>query len=375
LTTVDYTANGADFLIIGSWGNQQDFSDMVNVATEMNTWASNNHSKFVLSVGSNFFLGGSYSYEGVLSPTDDKFTTLWKNVYGSGASPALTALAPLPWWPVMGRHDWYTAGVPAGSPPGTTPDGTLPGSPIFEMEHQDPNWNLPDYFHVQRFALPNSKHATLIYIDTQLLDLGYAGKKDMKYNFMYAGWSAAENTHLKQLAWIDKALETANEDDYVLVMATTGVFSCGSDVAGSFDMEYHPPKPPALPDPHDPGVLGLIRKWKPTAYISGIHHTLAWFLDGSTLHIQSGAGGNVDAACAPLVPTAPGGEFPNTYGFAHAKLTGSEFSVDFVTETGAVVLNMPSGASIGPRTPVTGVTADTTYLPPPGDPSITFHHQ
>jgi hypothetical protein len=265
----------------------------------------------------------------VQSADDDKFATLWKNVY-SGA-----ALSQLPWWLVLGNHDWYTL-----------------GSPGFEMEHQDPNWNIPDYFHVQRFALPDSKHATLIYIETDLLKFGYAGKSGTKMadNFQAAGWSALENTHLKQLAWIDKALETANQDDYVLVIACHPVFTCGSDVTGSVHMTE---------------LGALIKKWKPTAYMNSYHHTLAYYLTDSTLQIQSGAGGNIDAACAPLDP-ATGQEFANTYGFAHAQLTGSEFSIEFVSET-AVSLGQTSATA---RTPVVGVQADTTYLPPVGDPSI-----
>jgi hypothetical protein len=327
-TTLDYTASGADFLVIGAWGNDMDLSDMTSVASEMNTWASNNNSKFVISLGPNFFSGGTFNYYGVQSADDPKFATLWKNVY-SGA-----ALSQLPWWLVMGEQDWYAV-----------------GSPGYEMEHQDPNWNIPDYFHVQRFALPDSKHATLIYIEDDLLFYGYPGKKNMAANFQAAGWSAQENTHLKQLAWIDKALETANQDDYVLVIADKPVFTCGSDVTGSAYMTE---------------LGALIKKWKPTAYMDGHHHTLAYFLNDSTLHVQSGAGGNVDAPCAPLDPQATGAELANTYGFAHAQLTGSEFKIEFVTEAGVSWMQTSASA----RTPVVGVQADTTYLPPVGDPSI-----
>jgi hypothetical protein len=329
--TLDYTASGADFLVIGDWGEQANLTNVKNVATVMNTWASNFNSKFVISLGSNFYAGGIYAYDGVQSTTDPKFTTLWKDVYSG------PALSQLPWWLLLGNHDWYDA-----------------GSPTFELQHQDPDWNIPDYFHVQRFALPNSKHATLIYVEDDLLFYGYEGKKNMKVNFAAAGWSVDRNTHLKQLAWIDKALETANQDDYVLVLGHHPVFTCGSDVTGS---AYQ-------------AMLGaLITKWKPTAYMNSHHSTLAYYLSNSTLQIQSGSGGNVDAACAPLDPTAPGMELANTYGFAHAQLKGSEFAIEFVTETGVSPFQTSSQA----RTPLVGVQADITYLPPPGDPSIHAH--
>jgi hypothetical protein len=346
-TTIDYTASGADFLVVGDWGNQADYTDMVNVATQMNTWASNYNSKFVLSLGVNFFKGGIYNYDGVqsinglptsMSVNDPKFSVLWKDVYLG------TALAPLPWWLDLGNHDWYTL-----------------NSPFYEMQYQDPNWNLPDYFYVQRFALPQSKHATIIHLDTDLLFYGYSGKSstDMATNFTTAGWLATANTSQKQLAWIDKALETANQDDYVIVVGEHPIFTCGSDVTGSVHMT---------------DLYALIQKWKPTAYMNAHHHTLAYYLDGSTLEIQSGSAGNVDAACAPVTPptctmggtVCSGYELPNTYGFAHAQLTGSDFSIEFVKETGVSWKQ----TSLGPRTPVTGVTATLTPLPGSGDPSI-----
>jgi hypothetical protein len=218
------------------------------------------------------------------------------------------------------------------------------------MQHPAPNRKIPDYFHVQRFALPGSKHATLIFIQDNLCFYGYPGKRNMALNFQAAGWSAAANTHLKQLAWIDKALETANDDDYVLVLANHPIFTCGSDAAVSV---------------YGAMLHALIEKWKPTAYINSFHNTLAYYVTDPTLQIQVGPGGNGDAGCAPLMP-AIGSELANTYGFAHAELTGSEFSIDFVTETGLAAMGISSLA----RTPVVGVQADETYLPPVGDASI-----
>jgi hypothetical protein len=327
--TFDYTASGADFLVIGDWGNQADITDMTNVATAMNSKASTSNSNFVISLGSNFYRGGIYAYDGVQSVDDPKFVDLWKDVY-SGA-----ALSQLPWWLILGNHDWYVT-----------------SSPTYEMQHQDPNWNIPDYFHVRRFALPNSKHATLIFIETDLLFYGYAGKTgtSMAANFQAAGWSAAANTQLKQLAWIDKALETANQDDYVLVFGHHPVFTCGVNAAVWSTGNK---------------LDALIEKWKPTAYINSFHHTLAYYVTDPTLQIQVGSGGNIDAPCAPLAP-ATGSEVANTYGFADARLTGSQFEIEFVTETGVSAMQ----TSTPGRTPVVGVQADETYLPPAGDPSI-----
>lgn len=396
-----HTVNGADFLVIGDWGNQADITDVQNVANVMDTWASNSNSNFVNSLGSNFYEGGTFDYEGVLSTDDPKFDTLWKNVY-SGA-----ALSKLPWWLLMGAHDWYQGAAAllcttgqqlvngACTPPPCTPQQVLQngvcvaacpnggealinsscvavvGSPAYEMHHQDPNWNIPDYFHVQRFALPDSKHATVIYIEDDLLFYGYPGKKMMAANFQASGWTPAAHTIEKQLAWIDKALETANGDDYVLVLGNHPVFTCASEADTRADVALVAQD---LAHGDDPGVMSvgaLINKWQPTAYLNAHHSTLAYYLtnstlQNSTLQIQVGSGGNLDPTCAPLAGATAGAELANTYGFAHAQLTGSEFAIEFVTEAGASWMQ----TSIPPRTPLVGVQANTTWLPPVGDPSI-----
>jgi hypothetical protein len=344
LTTVDYTAHGADFLVIGAWGNQADFTDMVNVATQMNKWAGNYNSNFVISVGPSFFSGGTYSYDGVKSVADPKFSILWENVYRD--STTVPALAALPWWLVVGNHDWYTL-----------------NSQLYEIQYHDtdPKWNSPDYFFVQRFALPNSKHATFIYINTELLFYGYAGKAptDLATNFSNAGWTLANKTIEKQLAWIDKALEAANQDDYVFLIADDDLATCAGD------NPWASATPSLMINTSGTTLPALIAKWQPTAYMNDHHHTLAYDLYQGTLYIQSGAGGNVDSTCAP-VTGAVGNEYANTYGFAHAHLTDTSFTVEFVDETGVQRLN----TSASQRTPISGQTASTTPLPPNGDPSI-----
>ncbi|AKU94143.1 Tartrate-resistant acid phosphatase type 5 precursor [Labilithrix luteola] len=328
-TTLDYTAKGFDFLLDGDWGNQQDLTDMQKVAAAMNTWAAAQGTNFVISLGSNFYQGGTFAYEGVQSATDAKFTTLWKDVYAG------TTLSQVPWWLVLGNHDWYAT-----------------GSPKFEMQHQDPNWNLPDYFYTKRVALPGCKHATFVFVETNLLFYGYAGKQNMATNFASASWSLSAKTHLKQLAWIDWTLQQANQDEFVIVIGDHPTFTCGSDVTGSAYM----------------GQLGaILTKWQPTAYVNAHHSTLAYYaISSQMLQVQVGSGGNVDAACAPVDPSKAGQQVANTYGFAHAKLSGTSFALDFVTEANSVAMQ----TSVGARTPVVGVTADTAYLPPPGDPSI-----
>ncbi|KAJ3101068.1 Tartrate-resistant acid phosphatase type 5 [Physocladia obscura] len=330
-TSLAVKVDSLDLLILGDWGNQANYPNMLNVASAMDIWAATYNSTAVLALGDNFYKGGNYSYDGVQSVDDPKFTTLWKDVFNG------TTLKTLPWWIILGNHDWY-----------------LTNSQTYELEYEHINWKATDFFYTKRILvdLDSQTYASFIFIETDLLFYGYnSTKNDLGVNFALQGWTA--NTYLQQLAWIDNALAEANNDPYVFVVGHHPTFTCGSDVTSSLDMI---------------ALDNLVNKWVPTAYLNGHHHTLAYYYvnNGSTLQIQSGAGGTVpDTVCAPY-ENATGQELSNINGFTHLHVTADLAKFEFVTEFNVLVFN----ASLPPRTPVVGVFANTTYLPAPGDPSI-----
>ncbi|KAJ3251823.1 Tartrate-resistant acid phosphatase type 5 [Chytriomyces hyalinus] len=321
-----------DLLLLGDWGNQADYSDMQNVASTMDTWAEKFNSSAIVSLGDNFYLGGIYNYDGVKSTKDVKFTDLWSNVYNG------PTLKNLPWWMVLGNHDWY-----------------LSGSHVHQFEYDHPNWQLPDFFYTKRVRIDEGVFASLIFIETDLLNYGYAGKQNMSVNFALQGWTSGNKTVEKQLAWLDNALEKANKDQYVIVFGHHTGFACAGDVNNAKFMK---------------NVTALVNKWNATAYVNGHHHTLAAYYtnNGQTLQVQSGSGGNVDAACAPLIANTPGQELANTYGFAHLRINKWAAQFDFVTESGSVAFV----ASQGPRSAAIGVSADKTYLTAPDDVAVHY---
>ncbi|KAJ3164408.1 hypothetical protein HK101_000435 [Irineochytrium annulatum] len=348
----DFSQKGLDFLIIGdckyervslatilhfdalvrSGGNQADITDMQNTANYMDKWAKDKKSDVVMVLGDNFYQGGNFSYEGVQSVDDPKYKVLWEDVYSD-------YLTSIPWWFILGNHDWY-----------------LNTSNTVELTYAQSNarWYEPDYFYTQRISLPNGAHASFIFIETDLFQYGYPGKKSMSLNFVRAGWTAAAHTVEKQLAYIDAELEKANKDEFVFVMAHHPMFTCGSDVTGGVNMTQ---------------LGALVEKWKPTAYMNGHHHTLAYYVDNAgVMQVGIGATGNIDGACAPLYNVTGGGEVANTYGFGHAHLDDKAFKIQWVTETGEVVFDEKAT----PRTPVVGVKSDNTWLPPAGDVSISW---
>ncbi|KAJ3164407.1 Tartrate-resistant acid phosphatase type 5 [Irineochytrium annulatum] len=327
----DFSAKGIDFLIIGDWGNQADITDMQNTANYMDKWASANKSDVIMVLGDNFYQGGNFSYEGVQSVDDPKYKVLWEDVYSD-------YLTSIPWWFILGNHDWYQN-----------------TSNTVELTYalSNPRWYEPDYFYTERLSLPNGAHASFIFIETNLIFYGYAGKKAMGANFASAGWTNSAQTIEKQLAYIEAELEKANDDEFVFVMAHHPIFTCGTD-AKTANMTQ---------------LAAIVTKWKPTAYINGHHHTLSYYVDNAgIMQIGIGSTGNVDAACAPLYNVTGGGEVPNTYGFAHARLDDEAFTMQVITETGQIVFDVKAT----PRTPVVGVKSDNKFLPPAGDISISW---
>ncbi|KAJ3203814.1 Tartrate-resistant acid phosphatase type 5 [Entophlyctis luteolus] len=321
-----------DLLVLGDWGNQGNIGNMMKVAASMDVWAASNGSSAVMALGDNFYKGGIYNYEGVQSTNDPKFTTLWQDVFNG------TTLSTLPWWIILGNHDWY-----------------LNKSQQYEMLYQHVNWQITDFFYTKRIAVDASTYASFIFIETDLLFYGYnSTKNDLAANFALQGWNTSVHTIEKQLAWIDNALEQANKDAYVFVMGHHPTFTCGSDVVSSVDMV---------------ALDNLINKWDPTAYINGHHHTLAYYYvnNNATLQVQSGAGGTpADTACPPY-QAAVGQELPSVNGFTHLRVTPSSATFDFVTLNNTVAFSV----SMTPRKPVQA-SADTTYLPDVADPAVHF---
>ncbi|KAF0427124.1 Metallo-dependent phosphatase, partial [Gigaspora margarita] len=100
-TIFEETYNGInklDFLVFGDWGYQGPDSRQSVVASAMKTWADNNNTTFILSLGDNFYTSNSTDHEGVDSIYDPKWKTSWLDVYGGKLNDVV-------WYTVAGNHD------------------------------------------------------------------------------------------------------------------------------------------------------------------------------------------------------------------------------------------------------------------------------
>jgi predicted MPP superfamily phosphohydrolase len=88
----DPLASKVSFLVLGDWGSG--FKEQKTIAGIMHTVAELNQSEFIVAVGDNFYT------QGVVDTNDSKFADYWKNMYTG-------YLANIPWYVVLGNHDWY----------------------------------------------------------------------------------------------------------------------------------------------------------------------------------------------------------------------------------------------------------------------------
>ncbi|ORY47058.1 Metallo-dependent phosphatase [Rhizoclosmatium globosum] len=293
----------------------------------MNAWAKKHTSSAIISVGDNFYAGNT-KYEGAATSNDPKFKTFWKNVYTGDA------VRKLPWWNVLGNHDWETVGSYAN-----------------EIKYKDPLWMLPDFFYAKRVVVSAGVYATFVFIETDYLVYGEQGENAaMASNFKRQGWSSKAETNKKQLAWIENTISKANNDAYIIVVGHHPTYSCAKDV--SSDMK---------------DLLDIINKWNVNLYVNGHSHNMAGYLTrgGKTLHVQAGSGGQTSKLCDPLDKSYKEGHASKTLGFAHLSLSKNGGLVDWVSEKGDVVFSM----EVGPRTPVK-TFADVEYLTSASDPAV-----
>ena len=143
-TSFSSTANDKN-----SGGKQQQVTNQAHVANAMAAYASasyNNPPTFVVTTGDNFYT------KGVQSATDLYWDYLWSNVYL-----IYNSLSTLPWYPVVGNHDWGygLSGIQAQ----------------VDRTKLYPNglWQMPSTNYSKSFSVGNDATLLMLFIDTTTL--------------------------------------------------------------------------------------------------------------------------------------------------------------------------------------------------------------
>ncbi len=207
-------------------------------------------------------------------------------------------LQQIPWYGVLGNHDWY---------------GNSEAQISFSQK--DSKWVMPDHFYTRQVELQGGAKAAFIYIDTDLINYGYNcfSYECFLINFSKIGWSRKANTLESQFSWIESQLVKYNSYEYVYVLGHHNVVVCQS----IGDM---------------PRLQTLMEKYNVSAYMFGHHHSLGFTKSKNTMFVLSGAGGKAAPACSNAAWVKG-----NTYGFVSVTMSSKNFSVDFINAAGTLL--------------------------------------
>lgn len=262
------------FVLIGDWGRYGNDRQR-EVGAAMGRTAADINSRFVISVGDNFY------EDGVTGLTDPQWKASFEDIY---AAPALQTR----WDVILGNHD-YRGDVAAQLAYGQL----------------SPRWNMPARFFQRDETLPDGTKAALFYIDTSPFLSIY---KDSKVDIRGQDTAA-------QLAWLDTALGTSTAKWKIVI----GHHPLYTVTSGKRDQ-------PELIGP----IAPLLHKHGVKIYINGHDHNFQYLVMDGVHYITNGAGSQTEAP----KPAKPGQFASGSHGFMTASLSADTFAFAFIDESG-----------------------------------------
>ncbi|CAG8566337.1 8622_t:CDS:2, partial [Paraglomus occultum] len=262
-----YTDEDLDFLIIGDWGmNGQDPTThkflQQSVAEAMEVCADEHDSKFIVNVGDNFYKGGKYDYQGVQTVDDEKWNTIWLDVYNG------KKLSSINWYTVAGNHDWYNN----------------VSAQIDYSLHKNSRFYLPALFYVRRTTFgPKNTTVAWIHIDTNIFfyDEALQKAKGMFDNFKIMGWDK-DGAVEEKLKWIEDRLVENQDAKWIFVI---GHHPLIGECAQRYKMKE---------------LIPILDRYRVTAYFAGHNHVLEFLAPTRRSRFAqfiSGAGSRTSKAC------------------------------------------------------------------------------
>ncbi|WP_421854478.1 purple acid phosphatase family protein [Novosphingobium sp.] len=270
----------ASFLVVGDWG-RDGAQHQRDVAVQMGKLAQAQRSRFVVSVGDNFYDNG------VQSVSDPQWQSSYEQVY---TDPALQ----VPWYVALGNHDYR-------------------GNPQAQLDYArtSPRWHMPQRYYQVSGAQAGAAQIDLFVIDTSPTVHKYRDKVDS----VIARNIATQDVGA-QLAWLDKAL-AASTARWKLVIGHHTIRSGGSGHGETPEMVEQ--------------VLPILQRRGVTAYIFGHDHDLQHIARDGLHYIGCGGGSEVRP-----VAKVEGTRFcAERSGFAAMTVGASGLSLEFTDYTGA----------------------------------------
>lgn len=264
------------FVVIGDWGRQGAHHQR-EVGAAMGRAAAATSSRFVLSLGDNFYENG------VATPDDPQWASSFETIY---PDPALMT----PWHVILGNHDYR-------------------GSVEAQLAYRgSPRWRLPARYYARSERLADGTTADFFHIDTSPFISAYRGTR-----VRIEGQDTAA-----QLAWLDRRLG-ASAAAWKIVVGHHPLFTA---TGGRHDN-------PELIGPIQP----MLARHGVQAYLGGhIHNLQEVQVDGVT-YVTSGAGSELGRVKGLSRP----GFAVERHGFVTARLARDALALGYVDDTGAVL--------------------------------------
>jgi tartrate-resistant acid phosphatase type 5 len=232
----------ADFLVVGDWG-RNGTSHQCEVAAQMGEIAASVASRYVISVGDNFY------EDGVQSATDLQWRTSYENIYTARS-------LQVPWFVALGNHDYR--GVPQAQ---------------LDYAKTSARWRMPSRYYKIAGRDIGAAHLDMFVIDTSPL----VHKYREKVHEAIAANVAAQDVPA-QLEWLDRTLSESTAPWKVVVGHHT-IYSGGS---GHGDT----PETTEL-------IVPILHKHGVQAYINGHDHDLQHIRRDGVDYVCCGAGSEV----------------------------------------------------------------------------------
>lgn len=232
------------FVALGDWGRDGERSQG-DVARAMAQAASEIRSRFVISVGDNFYPAG------VQSADDPQWKTSFENVY---TAPSLQT----PWYAALGNHDYR-------------------GRPSAQLAYarRGNRWRMPDRNYLVSSAESGIAGLDIFVIDTTPLMADY----DEALTRLLRGRVRVPKPSWP-MAWLERALEHSDAD-WKVVVGHHPIYSGG-----------HHGSSPKLGARLEP----MFRAYGVQAYLFGHDHALQHIQVGGVAHICTGAGASAGRA-------------------------------------------------------------------------------
>lgn len=269
------------FLLVGDWGRHGKHHQG-DVAEQMGRTAQDINSRFVVSVGDNFYENG------VESVSDSQWKSSFEDVY---TAPSLQT----PWYVVLGNHD-YRGNVQAQ----------------LDYSGHSPRWRMPARYYMDVVTLPDGAKAAFYYLDTSPLIQKYYGSR-----VQVEGQDAQA-----QLDWLDARLG-ASTAEWNIVIGHHPIYTAHTHE------EWHDHDQPDLVARLNP----ILQKYNVPIYICGHDHVLQAVKMNDISYVCTGAGSETYKP----QPAIRGGFISGSHGFMVVRLSGRQLDYSLVDETGTAL--------------------------------------